>query len=118
MEQGSGDWKRTGFEVRLGDRGSGQVSPGLLQRLNLARGYLKRAPVVLLDEPGNGLDMKGDKALMQAMSNMRGETTVFIVTHRPSHLKLADRLIWMEYGAIRSVGRPKVVMQKTQGKIL
>ncbi|MDA1090869.1 MAG: ATP-binding cassette domain-containing protein [Proteobacteria bacterium] len=118
MEQGSGDWKRTGFDVRLGDRGSGQVSPGLLQRLNLARGYLKRAPVVLLDEPGNGLDLKGDKALMQALSNMRGEQTVFIVTHRPSHLKLADRLIWMEYGAIRSVGRPKVVMQKTQGKIL
>ncbi len=118
MEQGSGEWKRTGFDVRLGDRGSGQVSPGLLQRLNLARGYLKRAPIVLLDEPGNGLDMKGDKALMQTLSNMRGETTVFIVTHRPSHLKLADRIIWMEYGSIRSVGRPKVVMQKTKGKIL
>ncbi len=118
MEQGSGEWKRTGFDVRLGDRGSGQVSPGLLQRLNLARGYLKRAPIVLLDEPGNGLDMKGDKALMQALSNMRGETTIFIVTHRPSHLKLADRIIWMEYGSIRSVGRPKVVMQKTKGKIL
>ena len=118
MEQGSGEWMRTGLEVRLGDKGAGQVSPGLLQRLNLARGYLKRAPIVLLDEPGNGLDMKGDQALMQAISNMRGETTVFIVTHRPSHLKMADRVIWMEYGSIRSIGRPKVVMQKTKGKIL
>lgn len=118
MEQGAGDWKRTGFDVRLGDGGAGQVSPGLLQRLNLARGYLKKSPIVLLDEPGNGLDMKGDKALMQALSNMRGETTVFIVTHRPSHLKMVDRIIWMEYGAIRSVGRPKVVMQKTGGRIL
>ena len=118
MQQGSGDWKRTGFDVRLGDQGSGQVSPGLLQRLNLARGYLKRAPVMLLEEPGNGLDMKGDKALMQALSNMRSEQTVFIVTHRPSHLKLADRLVWLDYGAIRSVGRQKVVMQKTKVKIL
>ncbi|NQV82629.1 MAG: ATP-binding cassette domain-containing protein, partial [Rhodospirillales bacterium] len=118
MEQGAGDWKRTGFDVRLGDGGAGQVSPGLLQRLNLARGYLKKAPIVLLDEPGNGLDMKGDKALIQALSNMRGETTVFLVTHRPSHLKMADRIVWMEYGAIRSVGRPKVVMQKTGGKVL
>jgi ABC-type multidrug transport system fused ATPase/permease subunit len=118
MEQGAGDWKRTGFDVRLGDSGAGQVSPGLLQRLNLARGYLKKSPIVLLDEPGNGLDMKGDKALMQALSNMRGQTTVFIVTHRPSHLKMVDRIVWMEYGAIRSVGRPKVVMQKTGGKVL
>ncbi|MBL6948789.1 MAG: ATP-binding cassette domain-containing protein [Rhodospirillales bacterium] len=118
MEQGAGDWKRTGLDVRLGDGGAGQVSPGLLQRLNLARGYLKKSPIVLLDEPGNGLDIKGDKALMQALSNMRGETTVFIVTHRPSHLKMADRIVWMEYGAIRSVGRPKVVMQKTKGKVL
>jgi ATP-binding cassette subfamily C protein/ATP-binding cassette subfamily C protein LapB len=118
MEQGSGEWMRTGLDVRLGDKGVGQVSPGLLQRLNLARGYLKRAPIILLDEPGNGLDMKGDQALMQAISNMRGETTIFIVTHRPSHLKMADRIIWMEYGSIRSVGRPKVVMQKTKGKIL
>ena len=52
--------------------------------------------IVLLDEPGNGLDMKGDQALMQAISNMRGETTIFIVTHRPSHLKMADRIIWMD----------------------
>ena len=118
MEQGAGDWKRTGFDVRLGDGGAGQVSPGLMQRLNLARGYLKKSPIVLLDEPGNGLDMKGDKALMQALSNMRGQTTVFIVTHRPSHLKMADRIVWMEYGAIRSVGRPKVVMPKTKGKVL
>ncbi|MAF95415.1 MAG: lantibiotic ABC transporter [Rhodospirillaceae bacterium] len=118
LEQGSGEWKRTGFDVRLGDSGSGQMTPGLLQRLNLARGYLKRAPIILLDEPGNGLDLKGDRALMRAMSNMRGEKTVFIVTHRPSHLKMADRIIWLEYGGVRSVGRPKVVMPKTPGNFL
>ena len=117
LEQGAGGWKRTGWDVRLGDKGAGQASPGLLQRLNLARGYLKRAPIILLDEPGNGLDLKGDQALLRALSNLRGETTVFIVTHRPSHLKMADRIIWLEYGSVRSVGRPKVVMQKTRGML-
>ncbi len=115
LEQGSGDWKRTGFDVRLGDSGAGQVSPGLLQRLNLARGYLKRAPILLLDEPGSGLDMKGDQALMRALANLRAQTTVFIVTHRPSHLKMADRIIWLDKGKIRSVGRPKVVMPEAGG---
>jgi ATP-binding cassette subfamily C protein/ATP-binding cassette subfamily C protein LapB len=117
LEQGSGEWKRSGWDVRLGDRGAGQASPGLLQRLNLARGYLKRAPIVLLDEPGNGLDIKGDQALLRVLANLRGQTTVFIVTHRPSHLKMADKIIWLEYGSVRSVGRPKVVMQKTRGML-
>ncbi|MFQ5764138.1 MAG: peptidase domain-containing ABC transporter [Rhodospirillales bacterium] len=117
LEQGAGEWRRTGFDVRLGDRGAGQVSPGLLQRLNLARGYLKRAPIILMDEPGNGLDIKGDQSLMRALANLRGQTTVFIVTHRPSHLKMADRIIWLEYGSVRAVGRSKVVMQKTPGVI-
>ena len=117
LEQGSGKWKRTGFNVRLGDRGAGQVSPGLLQRLNLARGYLKQAPILLLDEPGNGLDAKGDQALMRTLANLRGETTVFIVTHRPSHLKMADRILWMEYGSVRSEGRPKEVMEQTRGML-
>lgn len=117
LEQGSGKWKRTGFNVRLGDRGAGQVSPGLLQRLNLARGYLKQAPILLLDEPGNGLDAKGDQALMRTLANLRGKTTVFIITHRPSHLKMADRILWMEYGSVRSEGRPKEVMEKTRGML-
>jgi ATP-binding cassette subfamily C protein/ATP-binding cassette subfamily C protein LapB len=110
LTQGSGAWRRTGFDVRLGDSGAGQVSPGLLQRLNLARGYLKRAPILLLDEPGSGLDVKGDQALMRALANLRGRTTVFIVTHRPSHLKMADRMIWLENGKVRSIGKPQDVL--------
>lgn len=110
LTQGSGEWRRTGFDVRLGDSGAGQVSPGLLQRLNLARGYLKRSPIMLLDEPGSGLDAKGDQALMRALANLRGRTTVFIVTHRPSHLKMADRMIWLENGKVRSIGKPQAVL--------
>ena len=85
--------------------------------MNLARGYLKQAPILLLDEPGNGLDAKGDQALMRTLANLRGETTVFIVTHRPSHLKMAARILWMEYGSVRSEGRPKEVMEQTRGML-
>jgi ATP-binding cassette subfamily C protein/ATP-binding cassette subfamily C protein LapB len=115
LAQGSGDWRRTGFDVRLGDSGAGQVSPGLLQRLNLARGYLKKAPILLLDEPGSGLDANGDQALMRALANLRGQTTVFIVTHRPSHLKMADLMIQLDGGKVRSIGRPKLDMSGAGG---
>lgn len=104
LEQGSGKWKRTGFEVRIGDQSGSQMPTSVLQRLNLARSYLKRAPIMLVDEPGNGLDYEGDQRFMKRIDAIRGETTVFLVTHRPSHLKLADVIVWMEDGHVRAVG--------------
>ncbi|MSO92773.1 MAG: ATP-binding cassette domain-containing protein [Rhodospirillales bacterium] len=104
MQQGSGKWARRGFEIRIGDSGSGQMPTSVLQRLNLARGYLKRAPIMLFDEPGNGLDFAGDQAFMQRLDSLRGTTTALLVTHRPSHLKLADKMIWLEAGNVRAFG--------------
>ncbi len=104
LTQGSGKWKREGVEIRLGDSSSGQMPTSFLQRLNLARGYLKNAPIMLFDEPGNGLDFSADQAFMKAVNEMRGSTTVLMVTHRPSHLKLADKIMWLEYGNVRAFG--------------
>lgn len=104
LKQGSGKWVRQGFDVRIGDSASGQMPTSLLQRLNLARGYLKKSPIMLFDEPGNGLDYAGDQAFMRAVDGMRGETTVLMVTHRPSHMKLADKILWLEYGNVRAFG--------------
>lgn len=110
--QGSGKWKRTGFEVRIGDTGGGQMTTSLLQRLNLARGYLKRAQIMLFDEPGNGLDFEDDKRFMRMVDEMRGETTILIVTHRPSHLKLADKIVWLEEGAVKAEGPAAEVLKQ------
>ena len=112
LSQGSGKWKREGFEVRIGDSSSGQMPTSLLQRLNLARGFLKNAPIMLFDEPGNGLDFKGDQAFMKTIDRMRGETTILMVTHRPSHLKLADKILWLEYGNVRAFGPSAEVLKQ------
>lgn len=112
LEQGSGKWKKTGFEVRIGDAGAAQMPTSLLQGLNLARGYLKRATIMLFDEPGNGLDYDGDQTFMKKIDRLRGNTTVFIVTHRPSHLKIADKIIWMESGHVRAMGPAAQVLQQ------
>jgi len=110
LVQGSGKWQRHGFDVRIGDSGAGQMTTSVLQRLNLARGYLKRAPIMLFDEPGNGLDFDSDQKFMQEVDKMRGETTILIVTHRPSHLKLADKIVWLEYGNVRAAGPAEEVL--------
>ncbi len=112
LKQGSGKWQRQGFEVRIGDSGGGQMPTSLLQRLNLARGYLKRAPIMLFDEPGNGLDFEGDQAFMRMIDEMRGDTTCLIVTHRPSHLKLSDKIVWLDYGNVRAFGPAEEVLSQ------
>jgi ATP-binding cassette subfamily C protein/ATP-binding cassette subfamily C protein LapB len=112
LTQGSGKWKRDGFEVRIGDSSSGQMPTSLLQRLNLARGYLKRSPIMLFDEPGNGLDFASDQAFMKNVERMRGETTIMMVTHRPSHLRLADKILWLEYGNVRAFGPAEEVLKQ------
>ncbi len=104
LEQGSGSWKRRGFEVRISNSQSDLLANGFRQRLGLARTFLKPAPLVLLDEPGNGLDAEGEDAFLGALSWLRGNSTIFLVSHRPSHLKLSDKVIYFEHGAIRAMG--------------
>ncbi|HEB80141.1 MAG TPA: ATP-binding cassette domain-containing protein, partial [Rhodospirillales bacterium] len=104
LEQGSGNWKRRGFEVRISNSQSDLLPNGFRQRLGLARVFLKPAPLVLLDEPGNGLDVEGEEAFLSALNWLRGSSTVFLVSHRPSHLKLSDRVVYLEHGSIRAMG--------------
>ncbi|MHC8509460.1 MAG: peptidase domain-containing ABC transporter [Rhodospirillales bacterium] len=118
LEQGLGEHKRRGFDVRIGTQGSGAMPAGFLQRLNLARTFLKRAPLMLFDEPGAGLDACGDQAFMRHISAVRGHATVFIATHRPSHLNLADKIIWLESGQVRAQGPADEVRKLLPNKFL
>jgi len=79
-------------------------SNGFRQRLAICRTFLRQTPVLLLDEPGSGLDAEGDRALIKALEQIRGKSTIFLATHRPSHLRLADQVIYLEQGAIQAKG--------------
>lgn len=101
-----------GFETRLGDGKTDRVSSSLRQRLSLARAYLKRAPITLMDEPASGLDFMADRNFMVTLERMRGHSTVLLVTHRPSHLKLADKIVVMHQGQVRMAGPAKQVLDR------
>lgn len=93
-----------GFNSRLADGSSEQLPHGFRQRLSLARAYLKPAPVMLFDEPGNGLDAEGDRAFTEAVGRLKRNRTVIFVSHRPSHLRMADQVVFMEDGYVRKIG--------------
>lgn len=105
-----------GFDTRIGNDTAGQLSAGFHQRLALARAYVRKPAIILMDEPASSLDRAGDEALMRALEAVRGTCTVIFVTHRPSHMKLADRLIVLDRGYLALDGPPDLVMPKVTGR--
>lgn len=93
-----------GLETRVGDGTIDHLPTSFVQKLSLARAYLKRSPLMLFDEPVNGLDFEGDRQFMQAVEYFRGQSTIFMVTHRPSHLRFADKILVFDGGYLRLAG--------------
>ena len=93
-----------GLDTRIGEGAADHLPTSFIQKLSLARGYLKRSPIMLFDEPVNGLDFEGDRTFMQAVETFRGQSTIFMVTHRPSHLRIADRILVFDAGYLRLAG--------------
>ena len=93
-----------GFETRISNNQSEQLPIGFRQRLALARTLLKPAALVVLDEPGTGMDKAGEVALQRCIEWLRGKATLMIVSHRPGHMRLADSVLYMEQGSIVAAG--------------
>ena len=106
-----------GLHTGLGDHAAArQLSTGLLQRISLARVYLRPSAVLLFDEPGQWLDELGDAALIESLQRRKGKQTIVIVTHRPSHLTFCDRVLLMENGRIVDTRSPaKAAAMTSQG---
>ena len=103
-----------GLETRLTDQLQRQLPLGFKQRLMLARAYVKDAPIYLMDEPAANLDEEGDTALRRKLQQLRGRATVLVITHRPSHMRLADRVVYLKGGRLLAAGTPDDILPKLQ----
>ncbi|MBF0180985.1 MAG: ATP-binding cassette domain-containing protein [Magnetococcales bacterium] len=98
-----------GFRTRLQDSRNELLSAGFKQRLSLARALLKKSSIMLFDEPANNLDATSENLFREAVARLRGTTTIFIVTHRPSHMKMADYVLYLDRGYLRAAGTPQEI---------
>jgi ATP-binding cassette subfamily C protein/ATP-binding cassette subfamily C protein LapB len=105
-----------GFETRIGDQNVLSLASSFKQRISLARAYLKKAPILLLDEPAQTLDYEGDNAFMDSLNKLKGTCTIIMVSHRPSHLKMADKILIVENGAPRAFGTPEEIFPPQEGQ--
>lgn len=99
------------FETRIGDTSINQLPPGFSRRLALARAYLRGAPIMMFDEPADGLDEDADKAFIEAVQALAGKTTVIMITHRPSHMSLADKIFYLREGRLELAGPAPDILQ-------
>jgi ATP-binding cassette subfamily B protein/subfamily B ATP-binding cassette protein MsbA len=90
----------------VGERGA-TLSGGERQRISIARAILKDAPILILDEPTSALDADTEHLIMEAIQNLvRGRTT-FIIAHRMTTVRHADRILVLQHGTIVESGTHK-----------
>jgi len=93
-----------GYDTRAG-KGGAFLSGGQRQRVGLARALYGNPAVVVLDEPNANLDDAGENALLQAVQVLKQEgRTVVLISHRPSVLRVADRLVILQEGQVVASG--------------
>jgi ATP-binding cassette subfamily C protein CydD len=99
-----------GLETPVGERGMG-LSRGQAQRVALARAFLKNAPLLLLDEPTAGLDIKNERLVLKALEALSHKKTLLLLTHRLANLEKMDRIMVLTDGRIQENGSYQKLIQ-------
>lgn len=104
------------FETRIGDTQTRGLPPGFLRQLVIARALVRRAPVLLLDEPEATLDEAGALAVQRLLESLRGTRTVIFTSHRPSYIRIADFAVVMRGGNVEFGGTPDEAIGRLLGQ--
>ena len=100
-----------GYDEMIGERGV-RLSGGERQRIAIARAILKNAPILILDEATSALDSESEALVQSALHNLMNGRTVFVIAHRLSTVRRADRIVVIENGAIADIGSHEDLMTK------
>jgi ATP-binding cassette, subfamily B, bacterial len=100
-----------GYDTAIGERGA-TLSGGERQRIAIARALLKDAPILILDEPTSAVDAESEALIMAALQNLSRGRTTFIIAHRLTTVRNADRIVLLHDGVVAEMGTHEDLIQQ------
>jgi ATP-binding cassette, subfamily B, bacterial len=91
------------YDNVVGEQGA-TLSEGERQRLTIARAVLRQAPILILDEPTSSVDVTTEASIMEGLERFIDGRTTFVIAHRLSTVRKADRIIVLAHGAVVEQG--------------
>ncbi|MBK1724848.1 thiol reductant ABC exporter subunit CydD [Thiocystis violacea] len=93
-----------GYESLVGERGAG-LSGGQIQRIALARAFLRDAPLVILDEATANLDPESERLVQESIDDLARDRTLLVIAHRLATVRRADHILVLDQGSVVEHGR-------------
>ena len=102
-----------GFETKIGENGV-KLSGGEKQRLSIARAFLKKSKIILLDEATSSLDSDTEEKIQKAIEELIYDKTTIVIAHRLSTILNSDKIYVMEKGKILDSGKHNDLLEKSK----
>lgn len=100
-----------GYETEVGERGV-KLSGGQKQRISLARTFLRDPKILIMDEATSSLDSESEVAIKNSLESLMSERTCFVIAHRLSTVKKADRIVVLNSGRIAEIGTHEQLLER------
>lgn len=99
-----------GYFTQVGKEGN-KLSGGQLQRISLARLFLQKPSIIILDEPTSFLDIESEELIKKSIIELSKESTIIMITHKIETAKIASKIILLDEGTIKEVGSHNELIQ-------
>ena len=102
-----------GYDTEVGERGV-TLSGGQRQRIAIARAFLTNPRILILDDSTSAIDSATEDQIQRAMRRISSERTTFIITHRLSQIRWADRILVLRQGRLADQGTHDELMERSE----